>query len=249
MREKILFLVLLLLIPLGVQARQGCCSHHGGVAGCSSSGRQVCNDGTLSPSCTCTPSYTYGCTDSKALNYNASANRADGSCRFSKETTETKVVSYETEYKKDKDLAKGEKKIITKGEDGTKIVTTKAVVDEKGNIISSEIVSEVIEKEPIKAVISEGIKTKSVSKNKSSEEVSMVPLIVMLVINIIYINVVKNTKLLLALIGRFKNDNLFLTCLVRGSLYIAYFILVIPLLFDFIVSIVELIRKMIHKKQ
>lgn len=34
-------------------ARRGCCSHHGGVSGQCSGGRVVCNDGTLSPSCTC----------------------------------------------------------------------------------------------------------------------------------------------------------------------------------------------------
>lgn len=34
--------------------RRGCCSWHGGVAGCDeSSGRLRCNDGTLSPSCRC----------------------------------------------------------------------------------------------------------------------------------------------------------------------------------------------------
>lgn len=33
-------------------ATQGCCSHHGGVCGCSG-GRQSCCDGSLSPSCTC----------------------------------------------------------------------------------------------------------------------------------------------------------------------------------------------------
>lgn len=33
-------------------AQRGCCSHHHGVAGCSG-GRVTCNDGTLSPSCTC----------------------------------------------------------------------------------------------------------------------------------------------------------------------------------------------------
>ena len=32
--------------------RRGCCSHHGGVCGCSHS-RAVCCDGTLSPSCGC----------------------------------------------------------------------------------------------------------------------------------------------------------------------------------------------------
>lgn len=35
------------------EARQsGCCSHHGGVCGCSG-GRKSCCDGTLSPSCRC----------------------------------------------------------------------------------------------------------------------------------------------------------------------------------------------------
>jgi hypothetical protein len=32
--------------------KRGCCSWHGGVAGCSG-GRVVCSDGSLSPSCTC----------------------------------------------------------------------------------------------------------------------------------------------------------------------------------------------------
>ena len=35
-----------------VMAQRGCCSHHGGVGGCSH-GRTLCNDGTLSPSCRC----------------------------------------------------------------------------------------------------------------------------------------------------------------------------------------------------
>lgn len=33
-------------------ARSGCCSHHGGVCGCSG-GRAVCCDGVFSPSCGC----------------------------------------------------------------------------------------------------------------------------------------------------------------------------------------------------
>ena len=32
--------------------QKGCCSHHGGVCGCSG-GRQACCDGKLSPSCLC----------------------------------------------------------------------------------------------------------------------------------------------------------------------------------------------------
>lgn len=83
--KKSIFIVVMLLVvilPLNVEAQRGCCSHHGGVSGCSSNGRQVCNDGTLSPSCTCTPSYIYGCTDSSAKNYNSSANKDNGSCTY-----------------------------------------------------------------------------------------------------------------------------------------------------------------------
>lgn len=32
--------------------KRGCCSNHGGVCGCKN-GRQICCDGTTSPSCTC----------------------------------------------------------------------------------------------------------------------------------------------------------------------------------------------------
>ena len=35
-------------------AKRGCCSRHGGVAGCdSASGHQSCRDGSTSPSCLC----------------------------------------------------------------------------------------------------------------------------------------------------------------------------------------------------
>lgn len=71
-------------MPITVNAQRGCCSHHGGVAGCNENGRQICRDGTLSPSCTCTPTitYVYGCTDSSAKNYNPKANKNDGSCQY-----------------------------------------------------------------------------------------------------------------------------------------------------------------------
>jgi len=38
--------------PNYIEARRGCCSHHGGVCGCSH-GRNLCCDGELSPSCGC----------------------------------------------------------------------------------------------------------------------------------------------------------------------------------------------------
>ena len=37
-----------------MEARSGCCSHHGGVAGCdTTTGHQECSDGTDSPTCGC----------------------------------------------------------------------------------------------------------------------------------------------------------------------------------------------------
>jgi len=42
------------LYVLPVNAQQGCCSHHLGIAYCDrNTGRYVCNDGEYSPSCTC----------------------------------------------------------------------------------------------------------------------------------------------------------------------------------------------------
>jgi hypothetical protein len=55
---KRLLLLLALCLSLSASStildveQRGCCSHHGGVAGCSN-GRIVCNDGSYSPTCTC----------------------------------------------------------------------------------------------------------------------------------------------------------------------------------------------------
>lgn len=55
MKIKIVILsIIILIIPMFVYAQRGCCSHHGGVAYCdTSTGKQICNDGTYSPSCRC----------------------------------------------------------------------------------------------------------------------------------------------------------------------------------------------------
>ncbi len=101
MKKLVLFFLIINLIP-SVSARSGCCSHHGGVAGCSSSGRQICNDGTYSPSCTCTPAYVYGCTDSNAKNYNSSANKDNGSCIYYKYgCTNSEAKNYDSTAEKD----------------------------------------------------------------------------------------------------------------------------------------------------
>lgn len=104
--RKILFLIMLLLClnPISVFAQKGCCSSHGGVVGCSG-GKQLCADGSLSPTCKCSGgstgsssssssnstsqsrssqnapiNYVYGCTNKNSINYNPKANKDDGSC-------------------------------------------------------------------------------------------------------------------------------------------------------------------------
>ena len=95
MKKIIIFIIILLIYLPSVKAQRGCCSHHGGVAGCGSNGRQICNDGTYSPTCTCSgatnnnsssnyykKNYIYGCTDPNANNYNSNANIDNGSCTY-----------------------------------------------------------------------------------------------------------------------------------------------------------------------
>ena len=85
-----------------VYAKQGCCSHHGGVAGCNSYGRTICKDGTLSPTCTCTPQIIYGCTDNNAKNYNENANQSDDSCIYYKKgCTDKDALNYDEMAEKD----------------------------------------------------------------------------------------------------------------------------------------------------
>lgn len=102
MKKMYIYILLIIIVnPTIVYAQRGCCSHHGGVSGCNSYGRQKCNDGTLSPTCTCIPPAqdVYGCTDKNAINYNSNATKDDGSCiEKTNETSERrKVETHEAE--------------------------------------------------------------------------------------------------------------------------------------------------------
>lgn len=104
MKKLLLIFLAVCLLPIMVKAKSGCCSHHGGVAGCDASGKQICRDGTLSPSCTCTPtySYVYGCTDKNAKNYNSNADKDDDSCEYYiYGCTDSKAINYNLEADKD----------------------------------------------------------------------------------------------------------------------------------------------------
>ncbi len=73
MKYFLILVIILFILVSPVYAQRGCCSHHGGVSSsCTSDCRQICNDGTISPSCMCgacnnSSSNTNG--NSKRFNY------------------------------------------------------------------------------------------------------------------------------------------------------------------------------------
>ncbi len=165
---KIVIILIIFCFPVIVDAQRGCCSWHGGVAGCdSATGKYRCVDGTLSPSCTCSvssndnysaPSYTYGCTNPNAINYNSSANTDDGTCHYEQTKVETKVVNYKKEYKKNSNIIDSKEKVIEDGKTGEKEVTYSVITDKDGKIISKKKISEKITIEPVTEIIEIGTK-------------------------------------------------------------------------------------------
>jgi len=183
MKKYLLFLFLVLIFPFEVVAKRGCCSWHGGVSHCGENGRYVCNDGTYSPSCTCTPSvsYKYGCTNQDSINYDSSANRddgsciarvygcmtidainynslantSDGSCQFEEEIVEEEEILYSVK------VEKGNKnEIKQKGSNGKKKIITRIIKNESGTIISSNQIEEVIV-EPVDEIKIEAVVEKN----------------------------------------------------------------------------------------
>ena len=277
-------LLIIFLMPLNVSAQRGCCSHHGGVSNSCSNGRQVCMDGTISPTCACsggttssgsssssssarssstnstakkvsTPSYTYGCTDKNALNYNPNANKDDGSCiakvlgctdknaanynssantndnscRYLKEITKKEKIKYSTKYVDNDEMNQGEEKVKTKGEDGEKQVVYTVTVDASGNEISREKKSETVTREATPEVIEKGTNTDDG----------------MVVIFIIWI-----VCLVIAFHTAFKNKdgNLLLNKIQKQGkveatlLYIFYVITIIPAFIDAVIIIINKIK-------
>lgn len=93
----------------------------------------------------------YGCTNIDADNYNSYANTDDGSCLYTKIKTAYKKIKYKTKYRY-KLLAKNGK-ILQKGKNGKKKIVRKQIVNEKGEIINSEIIESKIVVKPIHKII------------------------------------------------------------------------------------------------
>ena len=281
MKKVVGFILLVIfLVPVNVSARRGCCSWHGGVSGACRNGYQVCNDGSTSPSCTCsggtsssgssysssssrqtyTPSYTYGCTDKNAINYNpsankddgsciakvlgctdntainynASANTNDGSCKYEKEINETEKVKYKTKYIDNDEMVKGEEKVKTAGKDGEKQVIYLVTVDSKGNEISREKKSETITVEATEEIIERGT-------YEESSPVVGVLWILCLIIAFYQAFKHKNGNLLLNKIQKQEQGKAII-------LYILYVITVIPVFIDVIKIIINKIKSSNLKK-
>ena len=168
-------LLCLFILSSNVYAKQGCCSKHDGVVGCTSSSADLCGDGTISPTCTCTPTSTStsttisGCTNSSAINYNSKANKNDGSCHFKKTISENEDIKYDIEYVEDETVEYGKEVVKTNGSNGIKKNTYEVVSDSNNNVISSTLISSEITTYPVNEVINRNTtNTSETSQSKSN---------------------------------------------------------------------------------
>jgi len=174
------------LAPKGISecnAQRGCCSYHGGVSGCDTSvGRQVCNDGTYSPSCGCQIVYVYGCMnynalnynpkatkdngtcklktsgcmDKTAINYNPSANTNDFQCQFKKQIVVEEPIFYDLKYIDNPNSKVGVENTLKEGTNGISAVTYTITTNNDGAEISRVKASELVKIEPLPKEVSRG---------------------------------------------------------------------------------------------
>lgn len=93
----------------------------------------------------------YGCTNSAAKNYNVSANTDDKSCLYEKTKTLYKKIKYKTKYKYKLFAKKGQ--VLQKGKNGKKKLVYKVIVNEEGQVVSSESIETKIVLKPISKII------------------------------------------------------------------------------------------------
>lgn len=237
-----------------VLAGRGCCSYHGGQSYCNN-GRWVCSDGTYSPTCTCgggnsssrystttrrttTTRQVYGCMDSTAINYNSFANISDSSCQYEKIEVIKQSIYYETIT--DGKLTSGNKEVIQQGKYGEKEVTVKKIVDEQGNEISKETISENVIAEPVDEIVKYVAKTtthKDADKEyKEGGNESLIVTIILLIVNIFYGKKNENANLIINKIKKIKS-------LLRYLFYFIYFILIIPVFIDVVLVVIDVFKK------
>lgn len=188
---------------------------------------------------TTTTRRVYGCTDSNAINYNSNANMSDGSCNYEKIETVSEKIYYNTEIKGK--LTSGKKEVIREGKDGKKEVTIKKIVDEDGNIISSEKINETITEEPVNEIIeyhitTKKVKTKEKEVKKESNNAPLIVTIILLILNAFYGYKNKDANMIINKIKSVNSHGKYI-------LYFLYFIFVIPVFIDIILVIIDLFKK------
>lgn len=252
-KAKIIIIFIIMIISIEtVQAKSGCCSWHKGVSGCSSNGRVICNDGTYSKSCTCTPPTVYGCTDSSAINYNNSANKDNGSCRYQKEVSETLTLDYEVEYQNPNNIKNGKEKVIQTGKEGQKVIKYKVIVDKNGTEISREKTSEVIVTQPVNEIVliesipleienTSNIQTEN-NKETQTEETDNSGIFLFGILILFIFNIIKskNENKNFPILTEIKNLN---NLTLKYISYFIYFIFILPVIIDFIIYIIHKMKK------
>ena len=276
MKKFIIVMILIMfIIPNNVNAQRGCCSHHGGVVGCSANGKQMCADGTLSPTCTCTPStnnsvnnnqtyntvqeptYIYGCTDSNAINFNSNATKDDGSCIARKNgCMDSTAINYDASANTNDDSCQYQKTITE--EESIKYKTTY----KDNNELTKDSIKTIQKGENGKKEITYNIIVDSsgnvISKEKVEEKVIEKP------IDKIVERGTKESNNYIAVLfylvailtitlykPSHKNNKLLYVkigkCkkLKKILLYIFYFVFVIPVFIDFIIIIINVIKEKI----
>lgn len=93
----------------------------------------------------------YGCIDSSANNYNEEVNTGDGSCLYTKYKTRYKKIKYKTKYQYRFFAKKG--KVLRKGKNGKKMIKSKLIINENGDIVKTEIVKENVVVKPVAKII------------------------------------------------------------------------------------------------
>lgn len=257
-KKEILIIILILFSIENVDAKRGCCSWHDGVAGCSSSGRVICNDGTYSPSCTCTPPNIYGCIDSNAINYNSNANRDDGSCKYKHQISETIELDYTVEYQNPKNVQNGKERIIQEGQKGKKVMIYDVITDKNGTEISKEQISENVVIQPINEIILiEEIKpvieenqnsqtnekekiednSKNISESEESNSIFPIFILIMFIFNLLKVKSnPKNFPILYALTTIHNK-------MIKYISYFFYFMFLFPVIIDFSIYWITKIKK------
>lgn len=208
--------------------------HNGG----SSSSSGSSNGYSATTRRTTTTGQVYGCLDSAAINYNSSANISDGSCQYEKTEVVKQNIYYETIT--DGELTSGNKKVIQEGKYGEKEVTIKKIVDEQGNEISKETISENVIAEPVDEIVKYVAKTTThkdvADEEKEGGNAPLIVTIILLIVNIFYGKKNENANLIINKIKKIKSW-------LRYLLYFIYFIFIIPVFIDIVLVVIDVFKK------